>query len=129
MLWVQTADSQPSKQIGLVLADIYAAGIVECLAHLDAAREQILAGSFDVGNDQVQPLRRARRSRGDILAEDHRACGTWRRKLDHAVVAAGREVGIEPPAEFRVKLLCTVDVRDGNDNHLELHVDGLYLRI
>jgi hypothetical protein len=32
-------------------------------------------------------------------------------------------VGVEPPAEFGVELLGAVDIRDGDDDDLELHVD------
>jgi hypothetical protein len=42
---------------------------VEHVAYLDAATEQRVAGGFNVGDDQVQPLRGAGRRRGDILAE------------------------------------------------------------
>jgi hypothetical protein len=33
-----------------------------------------------------------------------------------------REVGVEPPPETRVERLRSVHVRDGDDDHLELHV-------
>jgi hypothetical protein len=33
-------------------------------------------------------------------------------------------VGVQPPAESRGELLCSVDVGDGQDDELELHVRG-----
>jgi len=56
MLRIQTANPAPPKQVGLVRADIRAAGVVEHLADLDAATEQLDAGSLDVGNNQIQAL-------------------------------------------------------------------------
>ena len=56
MLGIGTADPEPPEQIGLVRAGIHAAGVVEHLADLDAAAEQLVAGGLDVGNDQVQSL-------------------------------------------------------------------------
>src|SRR6185369_16027898 len=47
----------------------------------------------------------------------------WRRKLNHAPVVAGHKVRIESPAEAGVERLGTLDVRNGNDDDLELHVD------
>ena len=58
------------------------ARVVEHLADLDAAIEQLLAGGFDVGDDQVQALGGAGRRRGDVLAEDHRGAGARRRELE-----------------------------------------------
>ena len=57
-------------------------------------------------------------------AELDGAPGARRRELDQPEVVAGGDVGVEPPAEARVELLRAVDVRDGDDDHLELHVHG-----
>ena len=46
-----------------------------------------------------------------------------RRELDHAPVVAGGEVGVEPPTQVAVKALGAIDVRNGDDDDLELHVD------
>ena len=54
MLGIRTADPEPPKQVGLVRASVHAAGVVEHLADLDAASEQLVAGGCDVGDDQVQ---------------------------------------------------------------------------
>ena len=51
---------------------MHVAGVVEGLADLDAASEQLLAGGLDVGDDQIEALRGAGRRRGDVLAEDDR---------------------------------------------------------
>jgi hypothetical protein len=101
-----------------------AAGLcfVERLADLDPVRDQLVARSLEVGDDQVQVLGRARRRRGEVRAELDRAAGARRRELDDAEVVTGGEVGVEPPAEASVELLRAVDIRDGDDHHLELHV-------
>src|ERR1700720_276029 len=82
-------------------------------ADLDAATEQLGADGLDVGNDQVQALRGAGSSRGDVLAENDRAAGARRRELDHAEVVLVSVVGVEPPSELRVELLRAIDVGDG----------------
>ena len=53
MLGLRTGDPEPSEQVWLVRASVYVAGVVECLADLDAASEQLGAGGLDVGDDQV----------------------------------------------------------------------------
>src|SRR5690348_14176961 len=123
MLRIGTADSDFSKQVGLVGAceDVVAA--MEHFAYLDAAIEQVFAGGFDVGDDQVQALGGARRRRGDVLAEDDRAPRAFRRKLDTAPVVTVGEVAVEPPSEPRVELLRAIDIRDREDDNLELHVN------
>src|SRR5580693_3951866 len=123
MLGIRAADPTPPKQIGLVPTGVHAAGVVERLAHLHAASKQIVAGGLDVGDDQVQSLGAAGRRRGEVLAEDHRGAGARRRELDHAVVVAGGEVSVEPPTQAVVKALSAIDVRNWDDDDLELHVD------
>jgi hypothetical protein len=101
---------------------MHVAGAVKHLADLNPAIEQFGAGGLDVGNDQVQSLRGAGRRRGDVPAEDDRARRAGRRELDDPPVAGG-EVGIQPPAEAAVKPLGAIDVRNRDDDDLELHVD------
>src|SRR6185436_15362961 len=96
------------------------------LADFDAATKQLVAGGLDAGDDQVQTLGGAGRRRGDVLAEDDRASGARRRELDHAEVVTGGEVGVEPPPEPPVKFLRAVDIRDGDNDYLELHIDSRY---
>src|SRR5580704_18602878 len=124
MLGIRTGDPEPPKQVGLVRAGVHAAGVVENLADLDAASEQLVAGGGDVGDYQVQALGGAGCCGGDILAEDNRASGTRRRELDHAEVVTVVIVGVEPPPEPPVELLRAVDIRDGDDDHLELCFDS-----
>ena len=50
--------------------------------------------------------------------------GAGRRELHHAEALAVVEVGVEPPPEVRVELLRAIDVRNGDDDDLELHVDA-----
>ena len=57
------------------------------------------ARRLDVGDDQVQPLRRAGRGRRHARAELDRAARARRRELDDAEVVAGGDVGVEPPPE------------------------------
>jgi hypothetical protein len=95
---------------------------VEHLADLGTAGDELGARSLDVGDDQVQVLGRTGRGRGDARAELDRALGARRCELDDAEVVTSSAVGVEPPAETPVELLCAVDIRDRDDDHLELHV-------
>ena len=97
---------------------------MEHLANLDAATEQFVAGGLDVGDDQVQALGGAGGRRGDVLTQDDRAPGARRRELHDAEVVAAGEVGVEPPPKPPVELLRAVDIRDGDDDDLELHVES-----
>src|SRR5271166_4178691 len=124
MLGIWTADPEPPKQVGLVRAGVHAAGVVERLADRDPATKQLFAGGLDVGDDQVQALGGAGRRRGDVLAEDDRATRARRRELDHAEVGAVVVVGVETPPEPPVELLRSVDIRDGDDDYLELCIDS-----
>ena len=86
---------------------------------------QFVAGSRDVGDDQVLALGRTGRGGREVGAELDRAAGARRRELDQAEAAGGGDVGVDPPAEAaHVELLCALDIRDGEDDHLEVHVDG-----
>src|SRR5260370_28674021 len=96
MLGIRTADPAPPKQVGLVWASVHAAGIVEHIADLDAATEQLVSGGRDVGDAQVQALGGARCCRGDVLAAYARAPGSRRRELVHAEGVPLAVVGIEP---------------------------------
>ena len=96
---------------------------MEHLADLDAATEQFVAGGLDVGDDQVQALGRAGRRRGDVLAEDDRAPEPGGVNWMYAEVVAVGEVGVEPPTEAAVESLGAVDIRNRDDDDLELHVD------
>src|SRR5262245_21462446 len=73
MLGIRTADPMPPEQVGLVRAGMDAAGAVEHLADLGTPAEKLLPRGLDVGDDQVQALGGARRGRGDVPTEDHRA--------------------------------------------------------
>jgi hypothetical protein len=97
---------------------------MEDLAHLDAAGHEIVARGLDVGDDQVERLGRARRCRRDVRAELDRAPGATWRELDEPEGGA-RDVGVEAPAEPAVELLRAIDIRDGDDDHLELHLEVL----
>src|SRR5882672_3410120 len=98
-LGIPTADPLPPKQVGLIRASVYAAGVMEHVADLDAATEQLRASGLDVGDDQVQALCGAGYRRSDVLAKDDRAPGARRRELENAEVFAAVVVGVEPPPE------------------------------
>ena len=53
MLGVPTADPFPPKQVGLIWASVYAAGVMEHLADLYAATQQFSAARLNVGDDQI----------------------------------------------------------------------------
>src|ERR1700728_4299987 len=89
----------PPEQVGVVRTGVRIAGAMEDLADLNTATEQILAGSLDVGDDQIKPSNGAGRHCGDVSAEDDRAPGARRRELDHAKIGAVVVVGVEPPPE------------------------------
>jgi hypothetical protein len=96
---------------------------VKHLAHIGAAGDQRSTCRHDVGHDEIESLRRTGCGRGDALTEVDRGRRTRRRKLHDPELVSFGEVGIEPPAEASVELLGAVDVRDRNDDHLELQVD------
>ena len=58
-----------------------------------------------------------------FLPKMDRAPGAGRRELDHVPIVTGGEVGVEPPTEVAVEALGAIDVRDRDDDDLELHVD------
>src|SRR5215831_12736942 len=116
MVRIRAVDPDAPKQVGLVRAGVHPVGIVEELADRNPATKQVLAGSLDVGDDRVQTLGRAWCRSGDVLAEDNRATGAGRRKLDSSPVAIVDEVGVKPPPELPVEVLRAVDIRDGDDN-------------
>src|SRR5512147_127729 len=117
MCRVWTAGPKPPKQERLVWASVHVA-TVEHLAHFDATTEQLVPGGLNVGDGKVQALGRAMRRRGDVLAEDYRAPGARRRELDRTPVVASGKIGVEPPPESCVELFRTVDIRNGDDDHL-----------
>jgi hypothetical protein len=67
-------------------------------------------------------------ARGQVGAELNRAPGAGRRELDQPKVLA-RAVGVEPPPQGAVELLRPVDVRYGNNDYLEPHVDLAAARV
>jgi hypothetical protein len=99
------------------------AGVVEHLADVDAAADELLARRVDVVHREHQVLDRAGDGRRHVLTEDDRRVGAGRRELDDVEVAVG-ELGVEPPAEARVEALRPVDVGDGQLHDLEPHGGG-----
>src|SRR5262249_37440280 len=76
-------------------------------------------------DDKVEALGRAGRGRRDVRAELDRALRAGRRELHDPEAVIEAEVGVEPPTEVPIELLRVVDIRDGNDDGLELQVDVL----
>jgi hypothetical protein len=82
----------------------------------------------DVGDDKVKAPGRAGRDRRDVRAELNRTPRAGRCELDAPEAVIEREVRIEPPPEAPVELLRAIDIRDGDDDRLELQVDVLDAR-
>src|SRR5690606_26405029 len=99
--------------------------VVPDLADVGAALLELGAGGGEVRDDQVQPSHGAGRRVCEVLAEDNRGGGTGRRELYDAQAALGGEVGVVAPAEPLVEGLGAVDVRDGQDDYLELELHGV----
>ena len=72
----------------------------------------------------ISSLSGAGSRRVDILAEDDRAAGAWRRELNHAKVFTIVVVGVESPPKLPIELLRAVHIRDGDNDDFELHVDS-----
>src|SRR6516165_4308485 len=102
--------------------------VVEELADLDARGDQVVPGGLDVGNNQ-ECHGRTGSGRRDVLAEMDRATGARRRELDQAEIFTGGAVNVEPPSDPFVKLLRTLDIRNGDDDDLELHVNSRDARV
>src|SRR3954451_9545051 len=99
MLRISTADPLPPEQVRLMRASVNATSIVEWFAHMDAVCHEFGPSSFNIGDDQVQALRRAGCRRRDVLAEDDGGPGTRRRELEDAEVGTVVEIGIKPPPD------------------------------
>jgi hypothetical protein len=89
---------------------------VEHVADLDTARNEFIVRSHNVGNDQVEALRRARNSRRHFRAELDGAPRAGRRELDDPKTVIEAEVGIEPPPELLVELLGPINIRDRDND-------------
>jgi hypothetical protein len=102
---------------------------VEHLAWVDAVRDELIAGGVDIGDDQVQALRRAGRGRRHVRTELNGTPRARRRELDDPEPVVKGKVGVEPPSEALVELLSPVDIGDGDDERLEFHVDAHDTRV
>src|SRR5579864_5667952 len=95
---------------------------MEHLTDLDTPGNELFASSFNMGNDQVKTLGRARRGRRCLRAELDRAPRAGRRELDDPESVVEWEICIEPPPKPCVERFRAINIRDWNDDHLELHV-------
>src|SRR4029077_3826497 len=90
---------------------------------LDTGGNQLVPGDLDVRNDQ-ESLGGTGSGRRDVVAELDRAPGARRRELDQAETLGGGAVEVEPPSDPLVKPLRAVDIRNRDDDDLELHVNS-----
>src|SRR5215472_1594360 len=95
---------------------------MEYLTDFDTAGNKLFASRFNIGNYQVETLGRARRGRRYLRAELDRAPRAGRRELDHPESVVEWEICIQPPPKLCVKRFRAINIRDWNDDHLELHV-------
>src|SRR4029077_10102288 len=98
------------------------------LAGLDTKGDELAVCRLDVGDNQVESLRRTGSSRRHLRTELDRAWGARRRVLDDAEAVLEREIGVEPPPQASVEALRTIDVGDRNDHDLELQVNSRGVR-
>ena len=73
---------------------------MEHLTDLDTAGNELFASSFNMGNDQVETLGRARRGRRYLRAELDRAPRAGRRELGDPESVVEWEICIEPPPKL-----------------------------
>src|SRR6202011_4387014 len=95
---------------------------MEHLTDLDTSGKELFASSFNLGNDQVETLGRARRGRRHLRAELDRAPRARRRELDDPESVVEWEICIKPPPKLCVKRFRAINIRDWNDDHFELHI-------
>jgi hypothetical protein len=69
-------------------------------------------------------LERSRLGARESLAKHDGARGTGRCHLHQTPVVAVGEVIIQPPPQARVEALGAIDVRNRDDDDLELQIDG-----
>src|SRR5262249_5358578 len=97
-----------------------------CMEHLadrNASAGELAAGCIDVGDNQVETLRRAGGGGSHACAELDRTPRTGRRELQNPEAIIETEISVEPPPQPPVELLRAVDIRDGDDDCFELHVN------
>ena len=94
-----------------------ATGIVENLAHVDAAGDQIVAGGINVVHHQDRAVDRAGLGRSDPLAEDDRRLRTGRSELYRPEILVGDVVDIQTKSQFLVEAFRPIDVRDSYEQN------------
>src|SRR6185312_1084725 len=98
------------------------------VAHVDPTTDEFVVCRFDVGDDQAC-LGRAGRGGRESLAESDRGPRAWGCELDDAKAVHRGDVVVEPPTQACIEVLGSVNVGDGDDLDLELHVDPRDARI
>ena len=101
---------------------------MEDLAHVDTATDELGARCLDVGHDEIQSVCRAGRGGRDARAEEDRAGEPGGVNWMTRKRVTDDEVGVESPTQAAVEALGAIDVRNRDDDDLELHVDRPCLR-
>ena len=137
MLGIRTADPEPPKQVGLIRAGVHAAAVVENLGDLDAASQQLVAGSpqkdamgapdtawadvatvyADVRNLSGRALFAAQEAQSEVTATieiRYRAGVTAAMRAVHSGVVYDIKAVIDPDAcKERLLLQCATGVNQG----------------
>src|SRR6185369_5038605 len=106
----------------------HAADIMEDAADVDATLEEFRARLFDVAHGNMQPLDRAGRSRRDALPKGDRGAGIRKREADDPKVVTRGIVELLAEPGRSVEHLCTFDLRHGNHDEFEFHVQMTHSR-
>src|SRR4051794_22871529 len=99
-----------------------AAAVVEYLADLNPAREQLAPGGVDIIHRQQKTDYRAGRGRRDPLSEDDRCLRARGGEVHSAVVRVAGIVDVQAKPELLVEALCPIDVGNGHHDHFKFHV-------
>src|SRR4051794_1792903 len=98
------------------------------VTHVRAFLDELGACGLDVLHDEQQSLRRARRGRGESLAENDGAGCPGRSHLPPPPVLAAGEVAVQPPPQSPVEGFGAIDVRYRNDDDLQLGIEPFSAR-
>jgi len=113
-----------SSDRGLVAAQVLERAGAPALAAVEDAYGELDARGRNVGDNQVQALRRAGHGRRHVRAELDRATRAGRRELNDPKAVIEAKISVEPPTELPVKLLRALNIRDWDDDDLELQLDS-----
>ena len=89
---------------------------MEALTDIDSPGQEVRSCLVDVVDRELEAFESAGRRVGQPLAENDRAGGTRRGELHDSVVLVLCQIGIEPPPEGCIEVLCAVDICNGHDH-------------